>query len=293
MKVPKNFEARSAHQRRDLARQLADRSHSLDSSRQRRAKDTVDPNPRISELRAQLRAHPCHGCSDREVHARWAQRYHKLKRETDQLRQRANTRTNSIARQFDRVCAMLTDLGYLSSAGGELTVTDDGRVLANLYADQDLLTAECIRARVWQGLTPEELAGAAAALVYESRTPDDGEDEVRLPGSPALRAALAEQFEIADDLAEREARHRVSFVRQPNPGFSLAAWHWARGDALHTVLGEGDLAPGDFVRWCRQLIDLLSQIADCADDSKIRECAQLALAGIRRGVVAYSSLDDE
>ena len=114
---------------------------------------------------------------------------------------------------------------------------------------------------------------------------------VPVPASPALRAALADQLEIADELAEREGRHHVNFVRQPNPGFTMAAWHWAKGDPLHTVLRESDLAPGDFVRWCRQLIDLMAQISDAAEDPGLRRAARSALEGLRRGVVSYTGVE--
>ncbi len=292
MKVPRAFDPRSANWRRDLARTLADRTASLDIKRPRRSSESSQQDSEIDQLRKQLRAHPCHGCSDREAHARWAERHHKLKRETDQLRKRVESRTNTIARQFDRVCAVLEDLGYLErDSKGSFTVTAAGRQLGNLYADQDLLTSECLREGVWEGLTHAELAGAAAALVFESRGPDEGGVSVPIPNSPALRAALADQLEIADELAQREGRHHIDFVRQPNAGFTMAAWHWAKGDPLHTVLRESDLAPGDFVRWCRQLIDLMAQIADASENRELRQAARNALEGLRRGVVSYTGVD--
>jgi ATP-dependent RNA helicase HelY len=55
---------------------------------------------------------------------------------------------------------------------------------------------------------------------------------------------------------------------------------------LDRVLGD-TLAAGDFVRWTRQLIDLLDQISNVADPAT-RTVARRAVAGLRRGVVAYS-----
>ena len=292
MKVPRSFDPRSANWRRDLARTLADRTSGLDIRRPRRSSESAQQDEQIDALRKQLRSHPCHGCADREAHARWAERYHRLDRETQQLRKRMESRTNTIGRQFDRVCAVLSDLGYLEMSGdGSLRVTTDGTMLGGLYADQDLLTSECIRDGVWTGLTAAELAGAAAALVYESRSPDEGGATPPLPRSPALRAALEDQRDLAEDLAERESRHHVNFVRLPNPGFSMAAWSWAMGNPLHTVLRDSELAPGDFVRWCRQLIDLMAQIADAAPDHDLRSAARTAMDGLRRGVVSYTGID--
>ena len=113
---------------------------------------------------------PCHGCDDRESHARWAARYHRLQREIAGLRNKVEQRTNSIARQFDRVCAVLAELGYLTDAGDDARVTDDGARLARIYNDNDLVAAEALRAGSGP-LSPAQLAAAASALVFESRTP--------------------------------------------------------------------------------------------------------------------------
>ena len=293
LKVPRGFDARSANWRRDLARTLADKTSDLDIRRPRKSGDAAGPDEQIDDLRRALRSHPCHGCSDREAHARWAQRYNKLNKETKELRRRVESRTNTIARQFDRVCAVLNDLGYLTALpDGTVTVTPDGNMLGGLYADQDLLTSECIREGVWDGLDSAELAGAAAALVFESRGADDGATAPPLPRSPALAQALADQLDLAEDLAERESRHHVNFVRLPNAGFTMAAWSWAKGNPLHAVLRDSDLAPGDFVRWCRQLIDLMAQIADAAPDPQLRQTARNAMHGLRRGVVSYTGVDN-
>jgi len=75
----------------------------------------------LARLRRQLRTHPCHGCDEREDHARWGERWWRLKRETDTLIKRIEGRTNTIARVFDRVCDLLSERGYL--AGDTVTPT--------------------------------------------------------------------------------------------------------------------------------------------------------------------------
>jgi ATP-dependent RNA helicase HelY len=54
------------------------------------------------------------------------------------------------------------------------------------------------------------------------------------------------------------------------------------------VLADGDLAAGDFVRWLRQVIDLLDQLAEAAGDAELTATARAAVAAVTRGVVAYS-----
>jgi ATP-dependent RNA helicase HelY len=45
------------------------------------------------------------------------------------------------------------------------------------------------------------------------------------------------------------------------------------------------VAPGDFVRNIRQLIDLVRQVSQVAPEAATRESAGLAVALLRRGVV--------
>jgi ATP-dependent RNA helicase HelY len=48
-----------------------------------------------------------------------------------------------------------------------------------------------------------------------------------------------------------------------------------------------ELGAGDFVRWCRQVVDLLDQIRDVVDaDDPVGVAAGRAVTAIRRGVVA-------
>ncbi|MET0812723.1 MAG: DEAD/DEAH box helicase, partial [Microbacterium sp.] len=67
----------------------------------------------IQSLRKRMQRHSCHSCPDRENHARWAERYWKLKRTIDKIRQQINTRTGAVARIFDRVVDVLAELDYV------------------------------------------------------------------------------------------------------------------------------------------------------------------------------------
>jgi ATP-dependent RNA helicase HelY len=268
--------------RRDLASSL----RALDipvPERPRRARSAAADDAELARLRRELRAHPVHGCAEREDHLRWAERWNRLRRDTDALERRVESRTNVLARTFDRVCGVLSALGYLHGKSGE-SVSGDGRRLARIYTESDLLVAECLREGVWEGLSAPELASAVSVLVYESRR-DDGAPSPRLPGG-AVREALRATGILWARLHDLEAEHRLSFLREPDPGFAWAALRWASGDSLDRVLDD-DLAAGDFVRWTRQLIDLLDQIADVADGS-VATRARAAVSALRRGVVAAS-----
>ncbi len=283
VRIPKTFNARNPKSRRDLASSLRNTGVDEDA-RPKRGRSAAADDPEIARLRAELRAHPSHRCPDREEHARWAERYHRLLRDTEALERRIDGRTNTIARTFDRVCALLDGNGYLD--GNE--VTPAGRQLARLYNDSDLLVAECIRGRLWDGLTPAELAAVVSTLVYEARR--DEPAAPRLPGD-ATRATLEAMVRLWGQLKAAEQDHHLDFLREPDPGFAWAAHRWAGGHRLEAVLVEAELSAGDFVRWVKQLIDLLGQVGDVAPpDGPLRRSARAAIKALDRGVVAYSSV---
>jgi ATP-dependent RNA helicase HelY len=290
MRIPRSFNPRSPQSRRDLASALRTRAGHVVPVRHRGRRSDAAEDPEIQRLRTAIRAHPCHGCDDREDHARWAERYHRLLRDTRQLERRIEGRTNTIARTFDQVAALLTELDYLR--GDE--VTEHGRRLARLYGELDLLASECLRDGVFEGLGPAELAACASALVYEARSADDA-PAPEVPGGRA-RQALGDLVRIwgrLDDLEERHRIRRSSGVgqREPDLGFAMPVYQWAQGQSLDEVLRGADMPAGDFVRWCKQVVDVLGQIAAAAPEGgTVSATARKAVDRVLRGVVAYSSV---
>jgi ATP-dependent RNA helicase HelY len=289
IRIPSGFSARSPKDRRDLAatmrnklaaRSEPDRPPATADNHRAQAGEQAE----IARLRRQLRQHPCHGCPDLADHIRAAQQRQQLAREVASLEAAVAGRTHVIARTFARVCAVLEDLGYLDGD----TVTADGRRLADLYTELDLLAAECLRRGQWDHLGPAELAGCVSALTFESRNSENA-DPPRLPAGQ-MREVLASMVTIWGELDRVEKDHGLSFLREPDLRFAWTAHAWARGKPLETVLGP-DLTPGDFVRAIKQLIDLLGQIAVAAGhDSPLAATARSAVGALRRGVVAYSSV---
>jgi ATP-dependent RNA helicase HelY len=235
-----------------------------------------------------MKQHPCHACNDREAHARWAERWWRLKRENDQLSGQIRGRTGAVAQVFDRVTDVLLELGYLVSENGALQVAAPGRALRRIYGERDLLVAECLRRGTWDALDASGLAALAAALVYEPRREGAEPGDQGMPRG-AFRAALENTGLIWAELSDIEAEHRLPDSEPPSAGISLATEQWASGAALDKVLRLADLAAGDFVRWMKQAIDLLDQISLVADGDLGRTARQ-SIDSIRRGIVAYSSV---
>ena len=291
MRLPKSFNGRNPAMRRDLASALRTKTHNLTPPPPRRTSsgDAFTDSPvdrEIAELRTRLKQHPCHQCPEREDHARWAERWFKLSRDAETLKRRVESRTNTVARTFDRVCTVLTSLGYLEGD----KVTDRGRHLMRLYTDMDLVAAESLREGLWDDLTASELAAVLSSLVYEARRADDA-SAPRVPGG-RVQQALADTVRVWGQLDALERDNKLDFLREPDLGFAWAAYRWSEGDDLDEVLGETDLAAGDFVRWMKQLLDLAGQVADAAGDAPLRKTARETVHALKRGVVAYSSLTE-
>ncbi|MBG0567410.1 DEAD/DEAH box helicase [Actinoplanes aureus] len=290
VRVPKNFNHRSPGARRDLAAQVSGTGLDRHPDR-RRSRGRVAPgeDAEIALLKVQLRQHPCHACPEREDHARWAERRHRLQRDTDALRDKVAGRTGSLARTFDQVCAVLSARGYLSADG---EVTEAGRMLGRIWSEADLLVAECLRQGVWDGLAPEELAAAVSMVLYESRR--EGEDRASVPKGP-ITAAVDACAKLWGEIAADESEHGLALTREPDPGFVWPMYRWARGEPLARVLASGqqydaDMPAGDFVRWARQVLDLLSQIREASAASpSVRETARKAVKAVNRGVLALQT----
>ncbi|MBU3707178.1 MAG: RNA helicase, partial [Mycobacterium sp.] len=197
MTLPKRGEHRQPKTRRDLASALLTAAAGLDTAPRRgrrgAASPTPDVDPELAALRTKLRWHPAHGLPEREAKVRIAERYLRIERDNEQLQQKIRGATNSLARTFDRIVGLLTERGYIETGGGAPRVTDDGRLLARIYSESDLLVAECLRTGAWKGLQPAELAAVLSAVVYESRG-SDGPTPVHAVEMPtaAVRRALAD-----------------------------------------------------------------------------------------------------
>ncbi|CAO1651546.1 DEAD/DEAH box helicase [Salinibacterium sp. NSLL150] len=244
---------------------------------------------KLADLRRQMRKHECHACPERESHARWAERWWRLKRETDQLTRQIQNRTGAVAKIFDRVTDVLTKLGYIEpGANGEMTINSYGRTLRRIYGERDLLVAESLRHGFWNELDAPSLAAMATTLVYEPRR-DEGDLSDRYLPRGAFREAFDKTTTLWAELDDLERDNRLPGSQPLAAGLALAMYRWANGANLDSVLDLADMAAGDFVRVTKQTIDLLDQLSVVADGN-VGPTARKALDGIRRGIVAYSSV---
>jgi ATP-dependent RNA helicase HelY len=276
-----------------IRRELSDIEKLLSSTRtrQERGKDIRQTKGRseherkLAELKVRMKTHPCHLCSHRESHSRWAERWWQLHRETQAILDQIEGRTNLVASTFDKICELLIDLNYLDSSDQDLLVTDSGKMLARIYGERDLLVAEALRLKIWDNLDAPSLAAMAAALVYEPRRDDENFEARAVKGN--FQESFARTQQLWDELEALSKKHKLPRSSRLEMDLSYPIHRWATGAKLDLVLESADLLPGDFIRWCKQIIDLLEQLAK-ASEGEISQKARDAVDLVKRGIVAYS-----
>ncbi|WP_062386793.1 DEAD/DEAH box helicase [Demequina iriomotensis] len=289
VRIPRRFDARNARSRRELAQVMDEARGGFELRRaKRRPPEATAGEAAELEVRRAMREHPCHQCPDREAHARWAERYHRTLRDKDRVVGEIERATGSIAKVFDRRLAILEELGYVERTEGVPELTRAGDMMRRLYAENDIVIAEALRTGAWEGLHPAALAAAVSTLLYQGRR----EDEARaphVPGGPSgvLGRALKDTVRLWSTVDDLQKAKGLPDLPAPHWGIVGPIHGWTQGKGLDVVLKGSEIAPGDMVRWCKQVIDALDQIADVAPSASVRAAAVSAIKTIRRGVVAY------
>ena len=259
--LPANFRPNDRKFQQKLLRQL----------RKYRDIDIPEPDdPIIAEI-----DHPVARCPDAESHLKWLGKARRTERRVQKLRKKVKSEGFGLVADFRSIEELLESWGYLDG----WSLTPRGDRLRFVYNELDLLLTECVERGLFWSLEPTELAALASCFVYEPRT-----DVPREPVWPTER--VKERFESAieiwGELISEEKQRRLVQTRRPDGGFAHSAWEWAGGSDLDD-LGDISMAPGDFVRVSRQLVDLIQQLRDTF--SELSGDASTALGLIDRGVV--------
>ena len=238
-------------------------------------RDQIAKEKDIENLRTDLRNHPCHQCSDREKHARQAEKYFRLKRENESLQDKVSMKTKVIPRQFDEISDILSSRGYIS---GE-KVSAAGLLLMKIYAEMDLVIAETFRSGIVDDLNPAELVGMLSIFLYEARK----DNPIILPNS-RLQEKISEISKIWLSIHEDEIAARINQTRSLDIGFFMGAYKWANGASLKSVLDEFEIGVGDFIRSIKQITDLLRQLQIAYPQNKERFTS--CIDAINRGIIS-------
>ncbi|MDR4031380.1 MAG: DEAD/DEAH box helicase [Bifidobacterium sp.] len=277
--------------------------HEVFRTQKARSEAFKDLDRRIAELREKGRDHPCRKCPDIQKHLKWGHRWAREMRELERVQHRYDSRTGSVARQFDRICNVLNELGYLDRLDEgakehiDYRLTERGQLLRHLYSELDLVLAQAIDDGAFDGLDATELASAVMSLIYEPRRGSGGEPRHYPGGMQGNVAVCAAQLKgVHASIAMLCEDYALDEPRQLDFGITDVVYEWAQGESLSRVLYGTDLTGGDFVRGCKRLADVLQQIAVAGPylgkrAETLAPIAKQAYENVNRGIVAYSGVD--
>ncbi len=224
--------------------------------------------------------------------AKALRRLDRLDQDIGSLQRRVGTDSESLARHFDAVLAVLAERGHVEG----WTLAESGRRLARLYHEADLLVVEALDEGCFDGLTPMELAALASVFGFDDRRPKDpapsgrrGEAGPSFPTSEVRRRYRVVE-RLHRQLVRAERRAGLPETRSPDPGFMNVAYQWALGVDLEHVLSGSETTAGDFVRTTKQVIDLVSQLADLAPVPVTQKVARRAADALFRDLVTISQV---
>ncbi|MDO4928631.1 MAG: DEAD/DEAH box helicase [Corynebacterium sp.] len=287
MRLPRSVLAQPQRHGKQAATRLVKFNNKRPKSLRLRAKQKTPAH--IKELRAAVRAHELHHWPDIAAAMPLADRYLRAQEDVDRKRAAIAERTDTLSATFDRILELLREMDYVS--GNE--ITEEGRRLARIHHQNDLLIAQCLKRQIWKDLDPAELAGVVSMCSFENRRElNDGQPEAATePMAQAMRNTHRLWLELQSD----ERRHDLDVSKPPEDTFALAMHQWTAGAPLEYCLAAAheagaDLSPGDFVRACRQVIDVLNQVKVTAYDDQTRENARQAVTAINRGVIAAAAM---
>lgn len=233
-----------------------------------------------------------HSCPDRAEHLEVAGELVQAQDEAAGLRRQVRRRKGTIARTFERVLAVLRELGYVSwegsarEPGQQWALTEKGAVLARVYNEADLLVVEAVTRGWLDGLDPDELAAVVSLFVYEAR----GRDEPEVAPTGPLSRHERRISDLYTSIRRTERRHDIELTKEPDAGFMAQIYEWSSGRTLEDVLEDRATSPGDFVRSAKQVLDLLQQLKQIAGRGSLGDALAEAVARVQRGVVAYSAV---
>jgi ATP-dependent RNA helicase HelY len=217
------------------------------------------------------------GCPDIDHHLGAARSARRTEKQLQRDRRRLESVSAGMVPRFHALLQLLGDWGYVDG----WSLTGAGTRLRSIYNELDLLLTETISSGHLDGLDLAEMAAVASAFTFESRSRDE-----QTAGWPTRTTAQRADriWEAWARLVGAEERLHLPPSRSPEAGFAAIAYRWASGESLEGLF-EGDaFRVGDFVRNCRQLIDLLHQIGDASPE--LAPIARAAVGAIDRGVVA-------
>jgi ATP-dependent RNA helicase HelY len=244
---------------------------------------------RVDTMALALSEAPCHRCPERPFRERQLKQSKRLAQTLESHRRLLQQLQASYWEEFLRVVAVLQHVGYLDDG----RLSPEGRLIAALRHDNELLVARVVFSGVLAGLAPEAVASLLSCLVEESRSAETVMANRFLSDQTHLRRRVKVLDELSQDLDGVQRLYRVSLPVVMHTSYLAATHRWVAGEDDWLGLVEESFGghEGDLIRAFRRLIDLCRPIEESpVAPEELRRILSQAIRMLDRGIVLESAL---
>jgi ATP-dependent RNA helicase HelY len=244
---------------------------------------------RLEAMALELSQIPCHRCPHRGEQERALKRSDRIRQATEGRGRMVRDLEQSYWEQFLRVVEVLRHFAYLS----DTTLSSEGRLIASLRHDNELLVARVAFSGLMEGLGPAETAALLSCLVEEPREIETRFARDLLRGHAHLRRRVQAMETLTDEVRRVQESRRVDLPVSMHLTYLAAAYEWTAGEEDWARLTRNLFGghEGDLIRAFRRLIDLCRQLVDSPELSDaLHASLQQAVRMLDRGIVLESAL---
>ena len=240
-------------------------------------------NKDINELKQNMKNHPCHKCPEIQEHLRFGESIQRTRKYISQVEEHLEHDFINLGKKCDNVIQLLENFGYLKRNNEKIDLTYWGKLLKQIHSEFDLVIVEGIRNNIFINLSPSHFASFLSGFVYNPRR-----DEIEIPFNmdKNLREKAGFIIELAERISLSEKKFKISVTKSPHFGMFNVINNWCNDINLKKILSKSDIAPGDFVRNVKQIIDLLKQISRL-NLPELTDLANQSILLLDKGVVSY------
>jgi ATP-dependent RNA helicase HelY len=232
---------------------------------------------------------PCHRCAERSLRERQLKQSRRLGQMLERHHQTQQQLQNSYWEQFLRIVGIFQHFGYLDD--GRLST--EGRLIASLRHDNELLVTRVAFSGLLQGLLPEELAALLSCLVEEPRTTEQPAARLFLRDQAHVRRRVKTLEELGQEVDRVQRSNQIQLPVSMHTTYLAAAHRWVSGEDNWPALVEQSFGghEGDLIRAFRRLIDLCRQLEESPElPIELTRTLSRATEMLDRGIVLESAL---
>ncbi len=244
---------------------------------------------RLEAMALELSQIPCHRCPHRGDQERLLKRSDRIRQTLEGRGQSLRDLEQSYWEQFLRVVEVLRYFEYLTDS----TLSPEGRLIASLRHDNELLVARMAFSGLLEGLDPAEAVALLSCLVEEPRETETLYARELLRRVPHLRRRVQALEGLAQEVERVQQSRQVNLPISMHTTYLAVTYEWTAGeeDWVRLIRNFFGGHEGDLIRAFRRLIDLCRQLIDSPElPAAPRASLGQAVKMLDRGIVLESAL---